>query len=509
MAFTRGRKYVHNTNSRFFIATLSVLLGMGIATAGSGSVQAQTQDPGGATAAADATSGFRQVTLAKGADETGEPNGLAVLPDGSALHSSRDGTIYYTTLDGQTSEAAKLSVYTHDEDGLQTVAIDPHFDANHWVYAYYAPKLDTPDGDAPEIGTAADFAPYKGHNQLSRFKFTNGHLDLSSEQKILQVNTDRGQCCHVAGDIHFDREGDLMLSTGDDSNPFSSDGYAPIDRRPDRNPVFDNERSTANTDDLRGKLLRIKVQHNGGYTIPGGNLFRPGTPKTRPEIYAMGFRNPFRFQVDPKTDVVYLADYGPDAQKPDPQRGPENTVEYNRITHAGNFGWPYCIGDNTPYMEYDFATKQTGQPFDCDHPVNDSPLNTGLRELPPAQPAWIWNHYAGNAKFPELGGQGAPMAGPVYDFDPGLKSSVKFPESYDGKFFAYEFSKHWIKPITSDKDGNIQSIDTLTDGNDWAKLIEPMDMQFGPDGSLYVLDYGPTWFQGTPDSALYKIEYTG
>ncbi|WP_307865560.1 PQQ-dependent sugar dehydrogenase [Streptomyces montanisoli] len=494
---------------RLFTATLSAMLGVGVAVAGSSSAQAHSQAPGPSAAAAPsaATSDFQQVTLAKGPDQVGEPMGLAVLPDGSALHSSRDGTIYHTTLDGLTDVAAKLSVYTHDEDGLQTIVLDPHFAKNHWVYAYYAPRLDTPMSDAPENGTAADFAPYKGYNQISRFTYGDGKLDLSSEKKILQVDTDRGQCCHVAGDMHFDGHGNLLLSTGDDSNPFESDGYAPIDRRPGRNPVFDNERSTANTNDLRGKLLRIKVHNNGTYTIPKGNLFPKGTPKTRPEIYAMGFRNPFRFHVDKKTDVVYLADYGPDAGSADPKRGPENTVEYNRISKPGYFGWPYCIGDNTPYVRYDFATGKSGEPFDCAHPVNDAPLNTGLKNLPPAQPAWIWNHYAGNPLFPELGGQGAPMGGPVYHYDAGLKSAAKFPESFDGKFFAYEFGAHWIKPIASDGSGKIQSIDTLTDGNDWAHLVEPIDTEFGPDGSLYVLDYGSAWFGGSLDAGLYKIEY--
>ncbi|MET8955209.1 hypothetical protein ACWEO4_14800 [Streptomyces sp. NPDC004393] len=58
------------------------------------------------------------------------------------------------------------------------------------------------------------------------------------------------------------------------------------------------------------------------------------------------------------------------------------------------------------------------------------------------------------------------MGGPVYNYDSQLKSSVKFPQSYDGKFFAYEFGAHWIKPISSDSSGKIQSIDTLTNGRD-------------------------------------------
>jgi glucose/arabinose dehydrogenase len=483
------------------------MLSVGVAVAGPASAQAHTQHQAAAAAPA-ATSDFQQVTLAKGPDQVGEPMGLAVLPDGSVLHTSRDGTVYDTSLDGITNVVAKLNVYHHDEDGLQTLALDPHFAQNHWVYVYYAPRLNTPLTNAPDWGTAADFAPYKGYNQLSRFTFQNGTFDLASEQKIMQVPADRGQCCHVAGDMHFDSNGNLLLSTGGDTNPFASNAYSPIDSRPGRNPAYDEQRSAANTNDLRGKLLRIKVHRDGRYTVPDGNLFPKGTPKTRPEIYAMGFRNPFRFSIDKQTGVVYLADYGPDAGSPNPLRGPENTVEYNRITKAGNFGWPYCIGNNTPYIQYDFATGKSGQPFDCAHPVNDSPNNTGLKNLPPAQPAWIWNHYAGNPQFPQLGGQGAPMAGPVYRYDAKLKSQVKFPQSFDGQFFAYEFSKHWIKPIQSDSRGNIQAINTLTTGTDWAHLVEPIDTAFGPDGSLYVLDYGSAWFGGSLDAGLYKIEYS-
>src|SRR5690606_26318322 len=117
---------------------------------------------------------------------TGEPIGMAVLPDGSVLHTSRDGTVYHTTADGATSVAAQIPVYSHDEDGLQGIAIDPNFAENHWVYVYYAPPLDTPAGDAPDNGSGpADFEPWLGHNNLSRFTFTDGRLDLASEKVLL------------------------------------------------------------------------------------------------------------------------------------------------------------------------------------------------------------------------------------------------------------------------------------------------------------------------------------
>ncbi len=309
---------------------------------------------------------------------------------------------------------------------------------------------------------------------------------------ILEVPSDRGICCHVGGDLAFDAEGNLYLSTGDDTNPFASDNYTPIDERPTRNPAYDAQRTAANTNDLRGKVLRIRPQADGSYSIPEGNLFAPGEPDTRPEIYAMGFRNPFRIGIDPETGWLYLGEYGPDAQTADPDRGPQGVVEFNQIRGPGNYGWPYCTGPNLAYNDYDFAAGASGPEFDCDAPVNESPRNTGRRELPPAQPAWI--HYDGGTVYydgkatDEFGNGGeAPMGGPVYGYDPDLVSDVKFPESFDGSLFVGDWSRGWIKTIDIGAQGEPAAIHPFFDT---ATIAAPMDMQFGPDGSLYVLDYG-------------------
>ncbi|MET8082287.1 PQQ-dependent sugar dehydrogenase [Streptomyces sp. NPDC005303] len=458
---------------------------------------AAVAEPGAAEAAAE---DFQQVTLAKGEPEVGEPMSLAVLPDRSVLHTSRDGELRITDAAGTTRLAGKLDVYSHDEEGLQGVGVDPQFTTNRFIYLYYAPPLNTPAGDAPETGTAADFAPFDGVNRLSRFVLkTDGTLDAASETKIIDIPATRGICCHVGGDIDFDAAGNLYLSTGDDSNPFQSDGFTPIDERANRNPAFDAQRTAGNTNDLRGKILRIKVNADGTYAIPDGNLFTPGTDRTRPEIYAMGFRNPFRFSVDKQTGIVYVGDYGPDAGAADPARGPAGQVEFARVTGPGNFGWPYCTGDNDAYVDYDFATGTSGASFDCAAPKNTSPHNTGLTDLPPAQAAWI--PYDGGS-VPEFGnGSESPMGGPVYHYDPSLDSPVKFPEAYDGDFFAGEFGRRWIKRITSDDNGTVQSINDIP----WTGT-QVMDMAFGPDGALYVLDYGLSWFGGDENSALYRIE---
>jgi glucose/arabinose dehydrogenase/PKD repeat protein len=448
---------------------------------------------------------FQQVTLAKGVAEVGEPMAIAVLPDRSVLHTARSGTLRRTDANGTTTVIGTIPVYTHDEEGLQGVGVDPGFAANRQIYLYFAPPLNTPAGDAPATGS--NWSAWQGVNRLARFTLNaDFSLNMASQVTVLDVPADRGLCCHVGGDIDFDAAGNLYLSTGDDTNPFESAGYSPVDERTDRNPGYDAQRSAANTNDLRGKVLRIKVNPNGTYAVPAGNLFPPGTANTRPEIYAMGFRNPFRMSVDKATGIVYLGDYGPDAGTTSATRGPSGQVEFNRITSPGNYGWPYCTGTNTAtetYNEWNFATNATGPKFNCTGgPTNNSFRNTGQQTLPPARPAWI--RYAGDAGSPPEfgGGSESPMGGPVYRYDPNLNSPTKFPQSVDGHFFAAEFGRGWIKPIHVNADGSVGEISTFAWGGK-----QVMDLAFGPDGSLYVLDYGTGYFNGDANSALYRYDY--
>jgi len=465
-------------------------------------------------------SAFQKVVLN---DSPGEPMDLAVLPNGRVLHTTRPGEVWlHHPGDGRNTLAATLDVYQHDEEGLQSIAVDPGFNGttNRWVYLYYSPPMNTPsddpstpdvnEGDAPTTGTPAEFEKFEGALRLSRFQLKGDKIDLSTEQQIIDVPVDRGICCHVGGDITFDGDGNLYLSTGDDTDPFSSDGYAPLDEREQRNPAFDAQRSAANTNDLRGKILRIKVGKGGSYTIPDGNLFPPGTENARPEIYLMGLRNPFRIEVDPTTNALFVADYSPDATKADPARGPAGHGKWFVATEAGNYGWPYCATAKLPYVDYDFATQQSGEAFDCAAPVNESPHNTGLTELPPVEQPDVWYSYGQSENFPELGTGGiGPMAGPAYDYDPNAgrtRTPVAWPRYYDGIPLFYEWTRDYIKGFRLDDSGALAGIESVLPS---LPLSSPMDMEFGRDGALYVLDYGKGFFSENPEAALSRIDYIG
>ncbi|MEV0040134.1 PQQ-dependent sugar dehydrogenase [Streptomyces sp. NPDC050804] len=470
---------------------------------------------------------YEKVTLTK---DTGEPIDLAVMPDNRVLHTARNGDLRLTDPgSGVTKVVNHIDVYQNSEMGLQTVTLDPDFATNKWVYLYYSPPLNTPAGSAPLQLPAGETDAYwdrwKGYDTLTRFKWTGDKLDLSTAQEIIRVDSNRGQCCHVAGDVDFDANGNLFLATGGNT-PASGpnvNGYTPINDAPTYNPGLDERRGSGNTNDLRGKILRIHVEEDGSYTVPDGNLFPVGTAKARPEIFVMGLRNPFRLSVDKETGAVMWGDYGPDAGTADPNRGPMGYVEWQTTTKPLNSGWPFCTGDNTkPYRDFDFATLTPGPAFDCAEPVNDSRWNTGLTELPAATPATLWyGDRDTDQPWPELtafrgpGGPGgqAPMGGPVYHYDADNPSPGKFPEYWDGKAFFGEFSQDYVAAATlAGPDGPVTKLENVLPNSERSEngippWDNPMDLEFGPDGALYVLDYGDGFFRQNPDAGLYRIDY--
>ncbi len=595
-----------------------------------------------------------------------EPIGFDQLPDGRIIQTTRDGRVRLH--DAETGRSTvildlRANTYTHSEDGMYGPAIDNDFATNKWVYLYYAPlNMEAPYPAQSPTGaniaaptTAADpsvWDAYRGYFQLSRFKFVEGSgntppsLDIASEQKIMKVENNRGACCHVAGDIDFDRHNNLWLTTGDDtpSGGGNSGGFSPHnDQKTNEShtlrvnsadggtftvtfqgqttapiaynataaaiqsalealaivdpgdvlvtgntpvntgnltvawrgrytttnitqtangagltgtsagvsdlvaqegdyfqaPFVDARRTALNTNDLRGKVLRIKVADDGSYTSPAGNLFAAGTAQTRPEIYAMGFRNPFRIQVD-ENDVAYITDYSPDSTPPEAFRGPSGTGRVEIVRKPANYGWPLCYRTDLPYYRWDFNTSTTlGTPYECDGtgagPQNTSRWNTGLQRTPPItnpdihytfqQGTWGTPCFGSYNRtpavpcantWPELGNGGVgPHGATKYNYDPDNPSETKFPPYYDESVFFGEFTRDYLKEIKLDEDGKVLKINNLLDCGaanvtpaPRFECDNPMDMQFGKDGSFYLLTYGDGFFAQNPDAGMYRWDYT-
>ena len=258
---------------------------------------------------------FQKIVLSTGLNE---PMELAVLPDGRVLFIERVGGIkLYDPRTESTELLMTLNVHYGHEDGLLGLTLDPNFVQNSWLYLFYSPADDEP------------------RQRVSRFTFTGSTIDLATEQVLIEIPTQRVECCHSAGSLAFGPNGNLFIAVGDNTNPHNPGYYNSIDEREGR-AYWDAQRTAGNSQDLRGKILRITPQADGSYTIPDGNLFPKDGVNGRPEIYVMGCRNPYRIGVDQKTGTVFWGDVGQNTID-NPERGPISYDEFNRATEAGLF----------------------------------------------------------------------------------------------------------------------------------------------------------------------------
>ncbi|GAA1942929.1 OmpL47-type beta-barrel domain-containing protein [Nocardioides hwasunensis] len=456
-----------------------------------------------------------------------------------AIDVADDGKVFYTELvRGQlrmydpatqaVTTVLQLPVYSGGEDGLLGVALDPGFTDNGHLYLYRS--AESPDNADPDNFIST----------VSRFTFANGSVDADTEKVIIEIPARRlpDEPGHTGGGLDIDADGNLFIGVGDDVNPHSepSGGYAPLSER--AGTFHDARETSANTNDLRGKILRITPLADPGdpgvdssYSIPEGNLFPEsedvGRDKTLPEIYAMGFRNPFRFSIDDETGWLSMADYSPDNGTDAPAtRGPAGIAEWNLIKTPGNYGWPMCMGGNhqgqnpngEPFRDVDYGSTTplnppvVGDYFDCAKPINDSVRNTGLTELPPARAADMYYGYQRSSvpgAIPQGGGL-APMGGPIYRYDAELDSDTKFPASYDGKPFFYEWARNKMfsiqlkDPASGEPGTEVEKVNPFLPN---VPFLAPIDSKFGPDGSMYVLDWGGGYGRDNPNSGLYRIDY--
>ncbi|GEM_PF-876674 len=425
-----------------------------------------------------------------------EPMKLAPLPDGRLLWTERRGTVKLLQADGKTVVSAGTVPTDWDMDeGMHGIIADPNFATNRWIYIAYDPKTDN--------------APAGPGRWVSRFTLNGDVLDLASEKRIVHVEIERnlmGGCCHQGGALAFDPQGNLYWSIGEQSD------YTVMSALTNESDRHKNSlRSAGNSNDLRGKIVRVHPEADGSYTIPAGNLFPKGLAKTRPEIYAMGVRNPFSLAVDPKTGWLWEGEVGTDVTAPSADKGAVGYDEINLLTKAAHLGYPFVNGPNDPFMNYDYVNNKALGLFDPNHLVNNSVFNTGLVDLAPAgkpQPALIYwtvqQQYS--TAFPSGNGRTAAMVGPTYRFNPALSNSTKLPAWLDGKVVFWDHERESIRFLTLTSDQKVARIDSFMTDVKWSGIV---DIQQGPNGSLYVAEYGHGFYTANPTAKISRIDYVG
>jgi glucose/arabinose dehydrogenase len=226
-----------------------------------------------------------------------------VLHDGTLYVLEQKGTVKRLHADGTVSVAMTIDaskITSGGEAGLLGIAFHPQFAQNGFVYLYYTAP-NQPGGGTP-TGTVFQSAVVRFHSNDGGLTF-----DPTSEKRILTV--DQPYSNHNGGTLAFGPDdGFLYFGLGDGG----SGG--------------DPENNAQNKDALLGKMLRIDVDGGDPYSIPTTNPY--ATSGGRPEIYALGLRNPYRFRFDPLTNTLWAGDVGQSARE-----------EIDKIVLGGNYGW--------------------------------------------------------------------------------------------------------------------------------------------------------------------------
>ncbi|MFT5222531.1 MAG: glucose/arabinose dehydrogenase, partial [Glaciecola sp.] len=418
----------------------------------------------------------------------------------------------------------RLGVGGFEEGGLHGLLLDDEFAENGLLYVYYS---------VPNTRREVATGVYWGDFALSSLVMdpTTNLIDLATEEVLLTVPAEWDHCCHYGGDIDYLPDGTLLLTTGDDVEAASSGGYGPRD---ESGHWLNAELTSANPADRRGKILRLREDGS----VPDGSIagenpnpfigmegYNPyiedsaespwvgenvGTPgdgwiEFDPYIYAMGFKQPFRAAVMPNGDL-YTGDVGPDAGSDDPERGPRGFEEINRVPLGGgtHYGWPRCQGPNWAYMDVDWSTLDSSGPLDCsDTAAVARPVGTSEATVTGMTGADIY--YANTScdgsdgsvdypcdQWPTLG-TGSKTSEPTFYYPPNQTGDLALPQKYRDRLWSLEWSRNYIvtipvNPVTGDLDLRDETFDLVEPAG--MALAGPIDAEIGPDGAVYVVEYG-------------------
>jgi glucose/arabinose dehydrogenase len=260
------------------------------------------------------------------AEDLVSPLGLVEAPDHSHRLFIHDqvGKIWIVDGDGMKLSTPFLDVTSrmvtlnpgYDERGLLGFAFHPNYRNNGKFYIYYTLP---PRAGGPEGGGA-----WNNLSRISEFRVSGGNpnmADISTEKVILEL--DDPQSNHNGGSIGFGEDGYLYIAIGDGG---AADDVAPghVEDWYDVNRGGNGQDVEAN---LFGNILRIDVNSGSPYGIPASNPFvgKPGMD----EIWAYGFRNPYRFSFDMGgSHWLYVGDAGQALYE-----------EIDVVNKGGNYGW--------------------------------------------------------------------------------------------------------------------------------------------------------------------------
>jgi glucose/arabinose dehydrogenase len=459
-----------------------------------------------ATSASQLPSGFRDQVVFSGLKE---PSAIRFAPGGPIYIAEKTGIILaYEGLDDATPTTfADLRTEVNDsfDRGILGLAVDPDFPASPYLYVLYtydhilgAPANEVPkwgkegqsgDGcDEKPSGTGVDACPVSGRLVRMTADAASGYEKAVNggggkpEEKVLVEGWCQQYSSHSIGDLQFGPEGALYASGGEgadangvdygqngwpsknqcgdpptglggDEKPPTAEGGAL--RSQDARTPFDPFAVSPDPTGLSGSVIRIDPTTGEGWP---GNPLASSVDANERRLVGYGFRNPFRFAIQPGTGELYVGNVGwnsyeeIDRFKPDPSQ-------------AYNSGWPCYEG---PFAQSSYQSLNLT-------------LCKNLYAEPSATttPFFAYSHSAGvfaGDTCPHS--EGSALSGNVV-YDGGA-----FPPEYDGAYFFADSVRGCIYVMRAGKDGNPDPATTtafLTNGGKYPGI----DLEVGADGALY------------------------
>jgi glucose/arabinose dehydrogenase/PKD repeat protein len=468
----------------------------------------------GTAPAANLPAGFQDTSLPfEGISHAGldEPTALRFAPDGKVFVAQRTGQILvYDSLGDPTPTVfadLRVPVYDNGDRGILGLALDPHFSERPYVYVLYtynhvlgepgaAPKWSgpQPEGDpCPKPADAdVDACPVSG--RLVRLTANGDHAVESAgapAEKVLVEDWCQQFSSHSIGDLQFGPEGALFASGGDGASFTSPDygqfgwpqknqcGDPPVPKGGEQKPptAFGGSLRSQNIESLDGSVIRIDPETGAG--MPDNPMATSLNANAR-RIIAYGFRNPFRFAIDPATDEVYVDNVGWDTY--------EEIDRFSTVpSPAYNSGWPCYEG---PGINPAFQSLE----LDACEALYEQPGST-------APPFFYYQH--GVPVTPEdpcPDGFGSAITGNA------IYAGSAFPASYHGALFFADSVRGCVYVMFSGEDGRPDPTTVmpfLTEGG-----YPGVDLEEGPEGGLYytVLFEGAEY---APHSgSIHRISYS-
>src|SRR5579871_6172276 len=339
------------------------------------------------------------------------PTAIAFLPDGRLLVNEKGGTLQ--VFDGSSVRSvATFAVCTTGEEGLLGLAVDPRFAENGFLYFYRTvSESGTCVNQVVKAALQVDGtlgAPTVLLDGISTNSLGNGEHNGGG----LRIGPADGKLYVSVGDTEL---GDNQGGPGSSTNPYAQDRTS-----------------------LNGKFLRLNLDGS----IPADNPYVGNQSGYRPEIFAYGFRNPWRFGFDPQTSKLWAGDVGDSTWE-----------EIDIVVAGGDYGWPACEGM---------------APTGC-NPHTDS--------LHFVDPILVYPHGgAGLEGEAVIGGAFAPETGPFADA--GLGGHYFFADLGEPGMPAEGTLWHAVPTPARD---NVAG----TPGMIVSAAANPVDVIFGPDGALY------------------------